>query len=88
MICESAAVFYLHNMQIDKKHGNLLCMSYHCPCQPFITFNICMSDINPFIRGGGALRARITFTAHFDPLGVKIARRYFWTFPKHAQIRH
>ena len=42
---------------------------------------------NPFIRGG-ALRARITFTARFDPLGVKIARRYFWTFPKHAQIRH
>ena len=28
------------------------------------------------------------FTGCFDPLGVKIARRYFLTFSIHAQIPH
>ena len=42
--------------------------------------------INPITPGGrGGQSARIRLTTHVDPLGVKIARTYFLTFPKHAQ---
>ena len=37
---------------------------------------------------GGAQSTWIMFTSRVDPLGFKIARRYFWTFPKHTQIGH
>ena len=40
------------------------------------------------VGGGGAQSARIKFTTRVDPLGVKIARPYFLTFPKYAQIPH
>ena len=40
--------------------------------------------LDPIIRavGVGAQSARIMFTACIDPFGVKVACRYFLTFPK------
>ena len=34
--------------------------------------------------GGGVLKTRINFGAPFDPLGVKIERRYFLTIPNYT----
>ena len=45
--------------------------------------------INPITYGGGGLlKTRIAFDALFNPLGVKIERRYFLTIPNYTYISH